>query len=108
MVDRSELMKFHVDERAFRLRPGEVTARIARLVRIATDGISAMKILSMLETDPDIDLIAGLCFIAELQTNPDTADYKKLEEWITYESVFSLDENDEDDEDDEDDNDPEI
>ena len=107
MVDRSELMKFHVDERAFRLRPGEVTARIARLVRIATDGISAMKILSMLETDPDIDLIAGLCFIAELQTNPDTADYKKLEDWITYESVFSLDE-DNNDEDDEDDNDPEI
>ena len=107
MVDRSELMKFHVDERAFRLRPGEVTARIARLVRIATDGVSAMKILSMLETDPDIDLIAGLCFIAELQTNPDTADYKKLEDWITYESVFSLDE-DNNDEDDEDDNDPEI
>ena len=105
MVDKSELMKFHVDERAFRLRPGEVTARIARLVRIATEGISAMKVLSMLETDPDIDLIAGLCFIAELQTNPDTADYKKLEEWITYESVFSLDE---DGEDDEDDNDPEI
>ena len=105
MVDKSELMRFHVDERAFRLRPGEVTARIARLVRIATEGISAMKVLSMLETDPDIDLIAGLCFIAELQTNPDTADYKKLEEWITYESVFSLDE---DGEDDEDDNDPEI
>ena len=100
MVDKSELMKFHVDERAFRLRPGEVTARIARLVRIATEGVSAMKVLSMLETDPDIDLIAGLCFIAELQTNPDTADYKKLEEWITYESVFSVDEDDEDEGDD--------
>ena len=99
MVGESELIKWHVDERVFRLRFEEINGLVANRFRNDTGGLSVVKFMEMLTTEPDIDMIATLCFLADLQNDWDNADRNKLLEWVTYKSDFDFDEDDEDDED---------
>ena len=88
-----------VGEQTFVFRPAEVTARIARQVRVATGGLGVLGALSALETEPDLDILAAICYAAQLQTDPDGADYAKIEASFTYadEVIMEIEDEDKDD-----------
>ncbi len=92
-----EQITIHVGEQTFVFRPAEVTARISRQVRGATGGLGILKALSTLETEPDLDILAAICYAAQLQTDPDKADYDKIEASFTYADEITMDVADEDD-----------
>ena len=87
----------NVGDQTFIFRPGEITARISRQVRGATGGLGILKALSTLETEPDLDILAAICYAAQLQTDPGTADYDKIEASFTYTDEITMDVADEDD-----------
>ena len=55
-----------IDGTEYRFVYAEVTATIARKVRAAT-GVSLFTVLGMVTGDVDIDILAAVCYAAELQ-----------------------------------------
>lgn len=97
MAEASEEITINVGDQTFVFRPGEITARISRQVRAATHGLGILKALSTLDTEPDLDILAAICYAAQLQTDPDRADYDKIEESFTYADEITMEVGDEDD-----------
>ena len=92
-----EQIIIRVGEQTFVFRPGEVTARISRQVRAATGGLGILKALTALDSEPDLDILAAICYAAQLQTDPDKADYDTLEKSFTYADEITMEVDDEDD-----------
>lgn len=78
--DRSRTVEF---------RPAEMTPKISRKVRQET-GVSVAKAMVLVETDPDLDLIAAIVYAGALQADM-TADLEELEEWVTYDAEYEVD-----------------
>ena len=87
-----------VGDTKFIFRPGEITPKISRRVRTET-GMGLLQALTMLGTEPDIDILAAICFAAAIQTDPDNADLAKIDEAFNYTSDVTLDIVDEEDDD---------
>lgn len=77
-----QMIKISVNGDVYEFRPGEMTPRIARLVRQRT-GMSAAKAHEQLGSDPDVDVVAVLCYAAALQSDVN-ADWDKLAESMSW------------------------
>lgn len=73
-------------DHSFTFRSGDITARIARQVRQAT-GMSLMKAMRLLGEEPDLDVLAAVCYAGALQTNP-SYPFDEIEQLITYDADY--------------------
>lgn len=78
-----------VDGTDYTFYPERVTAEIARQVRQAA-GMSVLRAVQSFESDPDIDVVAVVCYAAALQQNQ-KADFATIEQTLTYGSEITVD-----------------
>lgn len=77
-----------VDGKAYEFRPGDVTGKIARLVRHAT-GMSLSKAMQQLVDDADLDNLAVVMYAASLQAGSPES-FEEIEESISYGSEVTV------------------
>lgn len=76
------------DDHVFVFRPGDVTPKIARRIRSET-GMSILQAQRLLETDPDLDVLATICFAARL-IETGTAVLADIEELLDYDVIQGI------------------
>lgn len=85
-----------LDGSAYTLRAGEVNALDASMLRRAT-GLSVQGLFSAAATDPDIDVIAAVVWMARRQAGETTLMYETVARQVTYDSdVEAVDEAEDD------------
>lgn len=77
-----------VDGRRYEFRPDRITGTITGRVRAAT-GLSLARAAQTLIDDPDIDVLAAVCYAAALQTDR-TVTYEQVADSITYQSAVTV------------------
>ena len=50
-----------------------------------------VKALTLMNEEPDLDVLATICFAADLQTDPDNADLEVIDEAFSYASEITID-----------------
>lgn len=78
-------MKIVVGDDEYEFRPDDMTPKVARRVREDT-GMSAAAAHRQLSTDPDIDVVAVLCYAAALQSDVDV-DWDKFSDGLSWADV---------------------
>ena len=96
--DGPEQVVIGVGDTKYIFRPGEITPKISRKVRSET-GMGLLQALTMLGSEPDIDILAAICFAAALQTDFNKADLADIDEAFNYTTDVTLDVTNEEDED---------
>lgn len=84
-----------VDGTAYTFYPERITAEIARQVRQAS-GMSVLRAVQSFESDPDIDVVAVVCYAAALQQNM-KVEFASIEQSLSYGSEITVDAGVEDD-----------
>lgn len=87
-IKPEQVVVITVDDVDYRFYPERITGLVAGKVRAATSR-SVQSAVQALADDPDLDVLAVLCFAAALQTDP-TASYETIAGSISYGSAIAI------------------
>jgi hypothetical protein len=77
-------------EDTYVVRLGEITPALARSLR-DTLGYSARKLVELIGTDPDIDVLAGIVWLARLQRGESKVTYDEVASKLTWVDMSQVD-----------------
>lgn len=85
----TDVFSFYVDKRLVTFRRGEMTGLMSAKVRKET-GMSFVAVLSLIETDPDMDLVAILVWVSRMQSG-ETVSFEDVASEINYDTEYDFD-----------------